>query len=100
MSVTTIITIVLVYAAFRAAIRPRKPDPMAGRLVPRTHPVDVRGSAELMQDIRARADDLRGVSMFESPDQMRRGERAFSAAGSASPEVQAWFDEQDRLSKL
>jgi hypothetical protein len=38
MSVTTIITIVLVYAAFRAAIRPRKPDPMAGRLVHRSPP--------------------------------------------------------------
>jgi len=36
--------------------------------------------------------------MFESPDQMRRGERAHCAAGSVSPEVQAWFDEQDRLS--
>jgi hypothetical protein len=36
----TIVTGVVLYASFRAAIRPRKPDPMAGRLVHRG-PLDI-----------------------------------------------------------
>jgi hypothetical protein len=31
----TLITILIIYCAFRAAVRPRQPDPMAGRLVAR-----------------------------------------------------------------
>jgi len=42
MSVTTsIIFAVVLYAAFRAAIRPRKLDPMAGRLVGRGYALDM-----------------------------------------------------------
>jgi len=64
MSVTTIITIVLVYAAFRAAIRPRKPDPMAGRLVHRG-PLDIE-AMKVEGSIRQREADERNQREWDA----------------------------------
>jgi hypothetical protein len=99
MSIHAIITLVILYAAFRAAIRGKKPDPMAGRLVARGYALDMeamkaegarrqreRGAFnQMVWEARERADEIRSeelaASMRKSQDQFDRQTAYLRAAG-------------------